>query len=94
MDRKGIGLNLDTAGSHISKPTSCSKKVFFYAFTIHTPSSISSGTLAEMISSNHDTAEISHFLDICFLGVKLFTNNGLKIRIILVGNLFSSTAPP
>ena len=61
-DRTGIILNLDATGSLISKPPPCSKKILYYALTIQHPEySTSPIPIAEMISSDHNTAEISHF---------------------------------
>ena len=64
VDRKCRDLNLDAAGSLIFKPPCCSKEIFYYAFTIQHPEfSTSPIPLAWMISSDHSTAEISHFLN-------------------------------
>ena len=81
LDRKGIVLNLDATGSLISKPPSCPKKIYYYALKIQHPEfSTSPVPLAEMISSDHSTAEISHFLNKWFLSIKLFNKNELKIN--------------
>ena len=81
MNSKDIVLNLDATGSLISKPPSCSKKIFYYALTIQHPEfSTSPIPLTEMISSNHSTAEISHFLNKWCLSVKTFTTMELKIK--------------
>ena len=39
MNSKDIVLNLDATGSLISKPPSCTKKIFYYALTIQHPES-------------------------------------------------------
>ena len=81
LDRKRIFLNLDATGSLISKPPCCSNKIFYYALTIQHPEfSTSPIPLAEMISSDHSTAEISHFLNKWCLSVKLFKNTDLKVK--------------
>ena len=81
VDRKCIVLNLDATGSLISKPPCCSKKIFYYALTIQHPEfSTSPIPLAEMISSDHSTAEISHFLNKWCLSIKLFNNTHLKVK--------------
>ena len=72
FDIKSIILNLDATGSLISKPPSYSKKILYYALTIQHPEySTSPIRIAEMISSDHNTAKISHFLNKWFLNVKL-----------------------
>ena len=81
VDRKCIVLNLDATGSLISKPPCCSKKIFYYALTIQHPEfSTSPIPLAEMISSDHSTVEISHFLNKWCLSIKLFNNTDLKVK--------------
>ena len=69
---KSIDLNLDATGSLISKPPSCSNKIFYYALTMQHPEySTSLVPVALMISSSHCTAEISHFLNKWCLSTKL-----------------------
>ena len=81
MGRKGIVLNLDATGSIISELPSCSKKISNYAFAMQHPEfSTSPAPLSDIISSDHTTAEISHFVNEQFLSVKLFINNDLKIN--------------
>ena len=64
-------------------------KNIYYALTIqHTEFSASPIPLAEMISSVHSTAEISHFLNKWCLSVKTSTTWSQKLRklrSILVG---------
>ena len=65
MDRKDIVLNFDATGSLISKPPSCTEKIFHYSLTIQHPEFSSSpfpSTGMIMISSDHSTAEMLHFL--------------------------------
>ena len=85
VDRKCIVLNLDATGSLFSKPPYCSKKVFYYALTIQHPEfSTSPIPLAEMISSDHSTAEISHFLNKWCSSIKLFNNTDLKVKEVVI----------
>ena len=66
-----IILHLDATGSLISKIDPTHKNLFYYAPTIQHPSvNTSPIPLAEMISSDHTTAEISHFLNQWFLTCK------------------------
>ena len=59
-----IKSNLDATGSIISKPSSCINKIFYYALRMQHPEYATSRIpVAEMISSDHGTAEISHFLN-------------------------------
>ena len=70
FDIKSIILNLDATGSLISKPPSYSKKILYYALTIQHPEySTSPIPVAEMISCDHNTDEISHLIDKWFLSV-------------------------
>ena len=76
-----ILLNLDATGSLISKPPFCLNKIFYYALTIQHPEYCTSPIpLAEMISSDHGTAEISHFLNKWCLNTKLVVNSDIKIH--------------
>ena len=73
-------LYLDATGSLISKPPSCLNKIFYYALTLQHPEySTSPIPVAEMISSDHSTAEISHFLNKWCLNAKLVISRDLKI---------------
>ena len=75
-----IQSNLDATGSLISKPPFCHNKIFYCALTIQHPEySTSPIPVAEMISSDHSTAEISHFLNKWCLNTKLVINRDIKI---------------
>ena len=57
-----IFLNIDATGSLIKKPPTCDKPIFYYALTLQHPVYCTSPVpVAEMISSDHRTAEITHF---------------------------------
>ena len=59
-----IILHLDATGSLIHKTDPIHKSLFYYVLTIQHPSvNTSPIPLAEMISSDHTTAQISHFLE-------------------------------
>ena len=54
----------------------CHMKLYYYALTIkHTEFSTSPVHIAEMIRSDHTTAEISHFLNKWFQSIELFSDN-------------------
>ena len=81
IKNKAVVLNLDATGSLISKPPSCSNKIYYYALTMQHPEySTSPIPVAEMISSDHGTAEISHFLNKWCLSAKLVINRDLQIN--------------
>ena len=83
VDGKSIVLNLNFTCSLIAKPPCYSKKIFYYTLTIkHLKFSTSPIPLAEMVSSDHSTAEISHFLNIWCWSVKLFDSTDLKVKKI------------
>ena len=64
IKNSAIILNLDATGSLISKPPFTKNKIYYYALTLqHSENSISLVPVAEMISNDHSTAEISHFLN-------------------------------
>ena len=80
---KGIILHLDATGSLISKPQSCTKPIYYYALTLQHPDYHTSPIpVAEMISSDHGTAEISHFLNKWYLNSKLVLNKEIHITRI------------
>ena len=73
-------LNLDATGSLIFKPPFCSNIIFYYALTLQHPEYRTSPVpIAEMISSNHGAAEITHFLNKWVLTSKLIMNREIKI---------------
>ena len=54
--------HIDATGSLIKKPPTCDKPIYYYALTLHHPVYCTSPVpVAEMISSDHGTAEITHF---------------------------------
>ena len=78
-----IILHLDATGSLIRKIDPNHKNVFYYALTIQHPSvNTSPIPLAEMISSDHTTAEISHFLNKWFLTCKSIHGKSINIAQI------------
>ena len=65
---KSIILYLDATGSIISKPQFCMKPIYYYAPTLQHPDyQITFIPVAEMISSDQGTAEITHFLNKWYL---------------------------
>ena len=80
FQKKDIVLNLDATGSLISKPSKVTNKIYYYALTLQHPEfCISPIPVAEMISSDHGTAEISHFLNKWVLTSKLVLHKALNI---------------
>ena len=76
-------LKLDATGSLISKPPFCENKIYYYAFTLQHPEySISPVPVSEMISIDHSSAGISHFLNKWYLNTKLVISGGLRIHKI------------
>ena len=56
-------LNLDATGSIISNPFPGFARIFYYALTLqHSKYKMSPVPVVEMISNDHTTAEITHFL--------------------------------
>ena len=62
IKNSAIILYLDVTGSLISKPPFCKNKIYYYPHLQHPECSIRLVPVAEMISSDHSTAEILHFL--------------------------------
>ena len=72
-------LNIDVTGSIIRRPPICKKSIYYYALTPQHPVYCSSPLpVAEMISSDHGTAE-THFLNKWVLTCKAILHKGLKI---------------
>ena len=66
-----VVLNLDATGSIISNPFPGFTRIFYYALTFKHPKyKMSPVPVAEMISNDHTTAEITHFLHEWFLTCK------------------------
>ena len=73
-------LNIDATGSIIKRPPMCKKSTYYYALTLQHPVCCTSPLpVAEMISSDHGTAEITHFLNKWVLTCKAILHKGLKI---------------
>ena len=75
-----IVLNIDATGSLIKKPPTCDKPIYYYALTLQHPVYCTSPVpVAEMISSDHGTAEITHVLNKWLLTCKAILHKDLKI---------------
>ena len=75
-----IVLHLDATGSIVRKPEFCTKPIFYYALTLKHPDyKISPIPVAEMISSDQGTAEITHFLNKWYLNSKLVLHKEVVI---------------
>ena len=75
-----VVLNLDATGSINSNPIPGSTRIFYYALTLQHPKyKMSPVPVAEMISNDHTTAEITHFLHKWFLTCKNVISKDLNI---------------
>ncbi|KAI6648569.1 hypothetical protein LOD99_8049 [Oopsacas minuta] len=77
---KDIVLHFNATGSIIRKPQFFTKSIYYYSLTLQHPDyHITPIPVAEMISSDQGTAEITHFLNKWYLNSKLILHKEIFI---------------